>query len=57
MLKKIDQSGALYFLIAILFAIGAISRSISNDSNVILIQWLCVVIFAVAGLWKLRRKE
>ena len=53
MVKMIFKSGALYFLVAILFAISAIDKTISNDSIVIVIQWFCAIVFTVAGFWKI----
>jgi hypothetical protein len=57
MFRKIFSSGALYFLIAVLFAIGAITKTVSNDSIVIGIGWFCAVVFAGLGIWQMTRKS
>jgi hypothetical protein len=56
MLKKGFTSGAIYLLIAVLFAIGAINKTISNDSIVLAMQWFCAVIFFVIGVLNLKKK-
>ena len=56
MLKKISVAGVLYLLIAVLFALGAISKTISNDSVVIVMQWFCAVVFAEVSIWQFRKK-
>ncbi len=56
MLKKISVAGILYLVVAALFALGAISKTISNDSIVITMQWFCAVIFAGVGVWQFRKK-
>lgn len=55
-MKKIFQSGAVYFLIAILFVIGAVSQSISRDLAVVTIQWFCAGVFAGMGIWRVARR-
>jgi hypothetical protein len=49
--------GILYILIAVLFAIGALAKTISDDSIVLAIQWFCAVVFAGLGVWQLTRKR
>jgi hypothetical protein len=56
MLKKISVSGGLYLLAAVLFALGTIGKTVSNDSTIIAIQWFCAVVFAGASIWKFRKK-
>jgi hypothetical protein len=56
MLKKSFYYGIMYFLIAILFAIGAIGKTISDDSTVLAMQWFCAFVFAVMGVLQLRKK-
>jgi len=55
MLKKSFDSGVIYFLIAIVFAIGAISKTISSDSIVLAMQWFCALVFVVVGVLRLRK--
>jgi hypothetical protein len=55
-MKKLFYSGAVYIFIAILFAIGAVSKTISDDPNVITIQWLCAIVCALAGVMRFTRK-
>jgi len=56
MLKKGFYYGIMYLLIAILFAIGAIGKTISDNSTVLAMQWFCAFIFAVIGVLQLRKK-
>jgi hypothetical protein len=46
----------MYFLIALLFAIGAIGKTISDNSTVLAMQWFCAFVFAVMGVLQLRKK-
>ncbi|MBK9928037.1 MAG: hypothetical protein IPP66_22430 [Anaerolineales bacterium] len=55
MLKKGLDSGVIYFLIAIVFAIGAISKTISSDSIILAMQWLCAVVLVILGILRLRK--
>ena len=55
MFKKGLDTGVIHFLIAILFAFGAISKVISIDSIVIAMQWFCTFVFAILGFLRLRR--
>ncbi len=54
--KKVYMFGTLCFLVAILFALSAIGKTISKDSFVIGLQWFCTMIFAIAGFWYIQRK-
>jgi hypothetical protein len=56
MLKKAFYYGIIYFLMAILSAIGAIGKTISNDSTVLAMQWFSAFVFAVMGVVQLRKK-
>jgi len=56
MLKKGFYYGIMYLLIAVLFAIGAIGKTISDNSTVLAMQWFCAFIFAVIGVLQLRKK-
>lgn len=56
MLKKGFYYGIMYLLIAILFAIGAIGKTISDNSTVLAMQWFCTFVFAVIGVLQLRKK-
>ena len=56
MSKKVLYYGVLYFLLAILFAIGAIGKTISDNSTVLAMQWFCAFIFALMGVMQLRKK-
>jgi hypothetical protein len=56
MLKKGFYYGIMYLLIAILFAIGAIGKTISDNSTVLAMQWFCAFVFAVIGVLQLRKK-
>ena len=55
MIKKIYKPGAMYFLVAILFVVSAVGKTISSDSVVIALQWFCAIVFTVAGFWNLKR--
>ena len=55
MLKKGLNSGAIYFLIGILFVLGAISKAISGYSIILAMQWFCAVVFVAMGVWRLRK--
>ena len=54
-MKKNAWLGALYLLIAALFALSAVTKTISADSIVLAMQWFCAIVFAV-GVWRLIRK-
>lgn len=56
MLKKGFYYGIMYLLIAILFAVGAIGKTISDNSTVLAMQWFCAFVFAVIGVLQLRKK-
>jgi hypothetical protein len=53
MLKKLFDFGIVYFLVAVLFAIAAISKTISDDIAVLALLWFCVIAFAFLGVWRL----
>jgi hypothetical protein len=55
-MKKIFRSGTLYLLIAVLFALGALNKTISDNSFVTALQWMCALIFAVLGFLQLRKR-
>ena len=55
MVKKGLTSGAIYLLLAILFAVGAISKTISGDSIVLAMQRFCALVFVVMGSMHLRK--
>jgi len=55
-MKKIFRSGSLYILIAVLFALGAVNKAISDNSFVIALQWICALIFAVLGFLQVRKR-
>jgi hypothetical protein len=57
MIKWLFDSGGLYLLISILFALSAIFKSVSADPLVVNIQWLCAIVFALAGLLRSKRKH
>ncbi len=48
MTKKVYIYGTLCFLVAILFALSAIGKTISNDSFVLDLEWFCAMIFTIA---------
>ena len=52
MLKKNFVYGVLYLLIAGVFALGAIGKTISNDSMVVAMQWFCTVVFIGVSIWQ-----
>ena len=56
MFKKAFSLGLMYFLIAALFAIGAIGKTISDNSFILGLQWFCAIIFALLGVLQLRKK-
>ena len=56
MTNKVFYYGIMYLLIAILFAIGAIGKTISDNSTVLAMQWVCAFVFAVMGILRLRKK-
>jgi len=55
-MKKNAWLGVLYLLIAALFALSAVTKTISADSIVLAMQWFCAIVFAVVGVWRLIRK-
>jgi hypothetical protein len=55
MFKKLFDFGIIYFLVAVLFVIAAISKTISNNSTVLASLWFCVIVFAFLGVWRLRK--
>jgi hypothetical protein len=55
MLKKIFESGMFYILVAILFMASAVGRTISENPAVINMQWGCVLLFALLGIWRLSK--
>jgi hypothetical protein len=57
MVKKIYESGLIYLLISILFALGAIFKTISDDPLIVDIQWICAIMFALMGLLRSKRKH
>jgi hypothetical protein len=54
-MKMFYNSGAMYMLIAVLFALSAVNNTISSNIFVITLQWLCAAIFALAGFLQLRK--
>ena len=57
MVKRILDSSVLYLLISILFAMGAIGKTVSEDQLVVDLQWICAIGFALIGLWRSKRKR
>lgn len=57
MVKRILDSSRMYLLISILFAIGAIFKTISDNPLVVDLQWICAIAFALIGLWRSKRKR
>ena len=57
MVKKFFDSGMIYLLISIVFAISAIFKTVSADPLVIDIQWICAIAFALLGLVRSKRKR
>jgi threonine/homoserine/homoserine lactone efflux protein len=55
-MKKNSKLGVIYILIAALFALSAVTKTISNHSIVLAMQWLCAIVFVVLGVWQLTRK-
>jgi hypothetical protein len=54
-LKKSLDSGVLYFAIGLLFILGAVFKSISNNSIVLAIQWFCAMVFIILGALQFRK--
>jgi hypothetical protein len=57
MVKRILNSSGMYLLISILFAMGAIGKTVSKDPLVLDLQWICAIVFASIGLWQSKRKR
>jgi hypothetical protein len=55
MVKKIFESGWLYIFVAILFVTGAVGKTIRENPAVSTMQWGCVLLFALLGIWRLSK--
>jgi hypothetical protein len=55
-MKKMINPGVIYLLIAILFAIGAVGKTISADPGVIVLQWFCAGVCTLTGILQFRNK-
>lgn len=54
-MKKLYDTGAVFMLIAVLFAASAIYKTITSDPIVIALQWFCAAGFALAALLQIRK--
>ena len=54
-MKKFYESGAMYMLIALLFALAAINKLISDNPFVVALVWFCTAAFALLGFIRLRK--
>jgi hypothetical protein len=54
-MKKMINPGVIYLLIAVLFAIGAIGKTISADPGVLVLQWICAGVFTLTGIMQFRK--
>lgn len=57
MVRRILDSSVIYVLIAILFAIAAIFKTVSSDPLVVDLLWMCAIAFALLGLWRAKRRR
>jgi hypothetical protein len=56
-MQKMANYGVFYFIIAVLFAIGAMYKTISSDLVVIEMQWFCALVFAVVGILRFSKRK
>jgi hypothetical protein len=56
-MKKNSKLGVIYILIASLFTLSAVTKTISDDSIVLAMQWVCAIVFAGMGIWQFTRKD
>lgn len=54
MAKRILNSAVIYNLIAVLFALSAVFKTVSEDARVVNLLWLAAILFALIGLWRKR---
>ena len=55
-MKKFLSSGAMYFLIAVMFLFGALNRTVSDNSFVFGLLVFCAATFTLLGILELRKK-
>ena len=56
-MKKFLSSGAMYFLIAVMFLFGALNRTVSDNSFVFGLLVFCAATFTLLGILELRKKD
>lgn len=57
MAKRILNSAGIYMLIALLVALSAIFKPISDEPWVVNLEWISAIIFELIGLWQAKRRR